>query len=111
MIEKTVNDLAQIEGISGCYAVDREGEVIVFVGESNIDEKIIAARAAEIVKEIAVQMRIPEKFTIIADTSKSKLFITTKKDFILVIISEPEVDTGKMRIRLQAAVKSLVDSL
>ncbi|MCK4420817.1 roadblock/LC7 domain-containing protein [candidate division WOR-3 bacterium] len=106
-MKEIMKDLLSTGGVSGCIITDREGELIDFLGDGGIDDTLVSALIAEITKEIEGQMKIPTDFTISALANNGNIFMTVRKDFILVLLTEPNADTGEVRLRLRRGAKLL----
>jgi len=106
-----MKNLISSKGMLGCYVVDRDGAIVDFLGKKDIDEVLISAMAAEISNEIANQMRIPANFSISALAENGSVFMIAKKDFVLALLTEPDVDTGEVRLKLRRGSKSIAKLL
>lgn len=110
-MREIIEDLISIDGVLGCYIIDREGSIVDYKGGKNTDENLISAMVAEISNELANQMKIPDNFTISAMANSGRIFMIAKKDFILALLTTTEVDTGEVRLKLRRCSKLIAESL
>ncbi len=111
MMKKIIENILTTEGVVSCYLVDREGEIVEYVGKSKLDESVVSAVIASISKELSTQMNIKDNFSITILAEKQTLFVVTQKNFILAVFTDPKIDTGKVRFELRKAVKSISEEL
>ncbi len=110
-MKKIMKELISSEGVIYCLVVDREGEIIDFLGKEEIDKTLVSALVAEVVSEIKKQINISEDFSITAMGEKGIIFFTARKDFILALLAGQEVDTGEIRLKLQQGARLISEML
>lgn len=111
MMKEIIEKILTIEGVVSCYLVDKEGEIVEYVGKSNLDESLVSAVIASISKELSAQMNIKDNFSITILAEKQTLFVVTQESFILAVFTDPKIDTGKIRFEIRKAVKVISEEL
>ncbi len=111
MIKAIIQKIVSLDGILSCYIIDREGEIIEYVGKKKLDEFIVSAIIASISQELSTQMDIKNNFSITIMAEENNLFIVTHKDFVLAVFTDPKIDTGKIRFELRKGVKAISEEL
>jgi len=111
MMENLIKEIVAIDGILSCYLIDREGEIVEYVGEDELDESVISALIASISKELSTQMNIKNDFSITVLAGGKNLFIVTQKNFILAVFTDVKIDTGKIKFELRKGVKTISKEL
>ena len=56
-------------------------------------------------------MSIRDDFSITVLAGNKNLFIVTKKNFILAVFTDPEIDTGKIKFELRKGAKAISEEL
>lgn len=110
-MKEIMKDLIAPKGVLGCFIVDREGAIVDFLKKGEFDETLISVMVAEISNEIANQMKIPANFSIFVLAEKGNIFMIAKKDFLLTLLTEPDVDTEEVRLKLRRGSKSIAKLL
>jgi len=111
MMENLIKEIVAIDGIFSCYVIDHEGEIVGYDGGSELDESVISATIASISKELSTQMSIRDDFSITVLAGNKNLFIVTKKNFILAVFTDTEIDTGKIKFELRKGAKAISEEL
>lgn len=110
-MEEIMQKILSIDKVLSCYLVDKEGEIVKFLGEDELDRSLTSALIASISKELSTQMDIQDEFSITVLAEEKTLFIVTRRNFILAVFTGPEIDTGKIRFRLKKEVKAISEEL
>jgi predicted regulator of Ras-like GTPase activity (Roadblock/LC7/MglB family) len=110
-MEEAMGKIVSIDGVLSCYLVDREGEIVGRVGNDKLDKSLVSAIIAGITKELSTQMDIADNFSITVMSDKKTLFVITKKNFILAVFTDPNIDSGKIRFELRECVKAISEEL
>jgi predicted regulator of Ras-like GTPase activity (Roadblock/LC7/MglB family) len=110
-MEEIMAKIVSIDGALSCYLVDREGEIIGYVGDDKLDKSLASAIIAGITKELSTQMGITDNFSITVLAKEKNLFVVARKNFILAVFADPNIDTGKIRFELRGCVKAISKEL
>ncbi|MCP4568544.1 MAG: hypothetical protein GY841_13285 [FCB group bacterium] len=106
-----LDGLNKTSGITGSMLVGNDGIVIAADLNTQIEEDTIGALAASITSNIQKSLDRLEsapltQVTIEADNAK--LFFCDAKIGILVVITEPEVNIGLVRLEIKNAISRLI---
>jgi predicted regulator of Ras-like GTPase activity (Roadblock/LC7/MglB family) len=110
-MEEIMKEVVLINGVISCYLVDREGEIIGHVGSDKLDKSMASAIVAAITKELSTQMSIADNFAVTVMAERKYLFVVAKKNFILAVFTDSDIDTGKIRFELRRCVKAISEAL
>ena len=106
-----LDGLNKTSGITGSMVVGKDGIVIAADLNTQIEEETIGALAASITSNIQKSLdRLDSapltQVTVEADNAK--LFFCDAKIGILVVITEPEVNIGLVRLEIKNAISKLM---
>ena len=102
--------LNKTSGITGSMVVGKDGIVIAADLNTKVDEESIGALAASITSNIQKSLERLDssplsQVTIEADNAK--MFFSDARIGILVVIAEPEVNIGLVRLEIKNAINKL----
>lgn len=105
-----LESLNKTSGITGSMVVGKDGIVIAADLKNQVDEEAIGALAASITSNIQKSLeRIDSapltQVTVEADNGK--LFFSDARVGILVVIADPEVNIGLIRLEIKSAISKL----
>jgi predicted regulator of Ras-like GTPase activity (Roadblock/LC7/MglB family) len=102
--------LNKTSGIIGSMVVGNDGIVIAADLETKFDEEAIGALAASITTNIQKSLeRLETKplTQVTVEAENAKLFFCNAKIGVLVVVAEPEVNIGLVRLEIRNAVSQL----
>lgn len=110
-MEEILKNLISIDGVISCFVIDREGEIIDFDGEEEIDIDFFSALIADIANEVKYRMEIPHNFSLLVFGGERKIFFSASQNFILALLADKSADTGEVRLGMNRGTTSLTKIL
>ena len=102
--------LNKTSGITGSMVVGKDGIVIAADLNTQIEEETIGALAASIssnIQKSLERLKSPPLSQVTIEADNAKLFFTDAQVGILVVIAEPEVNIGLVRLEIKNAISKL----
>ena len=113
-MEEILRELNKIEGIKGVAIVSNEGLIVNSFLPSSIDPDAVGGMCASSFRNSATTAKVLEAGEIknmILETDSDFIIFTPIGNGFLAIISDKSLNLGYLRIRIDKAVKQLIEKM
>ncbi|HIE33791.1 MAG TPA: hypothetical protein EYP86_01465 [Candidatus Altiarchaeales archaeon] len=114
MLEKILADLNSVEGVNGSLVTGKDGLVIAQRAPAGVDIDLASAMAVTVfgTGERAVkELNQGDIIQGMIEGTAGKTLIIAGKDAILMVMTEPNVNLGLIRIEMKRCIKEIEESL
>jgi predicted regulator of Ras-like GTPase activity (Roadblock/LC7/MglB family) len=111
-MEEILEKLSQTTGVIGCFITGLDGLVVASKIRSDKDQDLLAATTADLFRSLGSAFeKLDDGKTVLLtiERTNDKIFIYPLENMetILVVLSEPKINLGLIRMELQEALKKL----
>jgi predicted regulator of Ras-like GTPase activity (Roadblock/LC7/MglB family) len=102
--------LNKTSGVVGSMVVGNDGIVIAADLNTQIEEDAIGALAASVISNVQkslARLQSPPLKQVTVEADNAKLFFTDANMGVLVVITDPEVNIGLVRLEIKNAISKL----
>ena len=114
MLEKILTDLNSIEGVTGSLVTGKDGLVIAQRAPAGIDVDLASAMTATIFgtgDKAVKELKQGDIVQGMIEGSAGKILIVAGKNAILMVMTDPKVNLGLVRIEMTRCIKEIEESL
>ena len=110
MNKKIVDDLIRIDGVIGALLVEKDGLVVYSTLLEEEDAEALGAMAASVYGELSgatQRLGLGAMRDAIIEAAEGSLQIMSARDLVLVVLCEPPVNLGEIRLAMRKATRRI----